>query len=270
MATHLRTTLALAALLAAASAQAQITIYEHENFEGRSMTASEQVRNFARNGFNDRSSSVVVANERWEVCEDRNFQGRCMVLRQGRYASLHAMGMNDRISSVRVVNRNTRIDDDRYAPAPLVVNDYRRRRDERLYEADVTSVRAVLGQPERRCWVEQEQVAPERRSANVPAALAGALIGGILGHQIGGGSGRDIATVGGVVAGGAVGANIGRNDRGQQVVTRDVQRCATVRGEDRPDYWDVTYTFRGEVHQVQMAQPPGRTITVNRKGEPRA
>lgn len=270
MATPLRTALALATLLATASAHAQLTIYEHENFEGRSITANEQVRNFARNGFNDRSSSAVVTNERWEVCEDRNFQGRCTVLRQGRYASLQAMGMNDRISSVRAISRDARVAEDRYAPAPLVVSDYRRRRDERLFEADVTAVRAVLGQPERRCWVEQEQVAPERRSANVPAALAGALIGGILGHQVGGGSGRDIATVGGAVAGGAVGANIGRNERGQQVTTRDVQRCAAVRSDDRPDYWDVTYIFRGETHQVQMAQPPGRTITVNRRGEPRA
>ena len=122
--------------------------------------------------------------------------------------------------------------------------DYRRRRDERVYEADVTSVRAVLGTPEQRCWVEREQVAQERSSANVPGAIAGAIIGGILGHQIGSGRGNDVATVGGVVAGGVVGANVGR-DGGTQTYAPDVKRCEDVPGSAQPAYWDVTYNFRG-------------------------
>jgi uncharacterized protein YcfJ len=43
-----------------------------------------------------------------------------------------------------------------------------------------------------------------------------------------------------------------------------------VPSQAKPDYWDVTYTFRGQEHHVQMVTPPGRTITVNRLGEPRA
>jgi len=38
----------------------------------------------------------------------------------------------------------------------------------------------------------------------------GALAGGILGHQVGGGSGRVLATMIGTVAGAAIGGNIGR------------------------------------------------------------
>lgn len=180
------------------------------------------------------------------------------------------MGLNDRVSSVRAVNWNARIDDNRYAPAPVARRDgrdYRRRGREQVYEANVTSVRAVVGTPEQRCWVEREQVVQERSDVNVPGAIAGAIIGGILGHQIGGGSGRDIATAGGAVAGGVVGANIGRG--GQQAQTQDVQRCANVPGPVRPDYWDVTYNFRGQEHRVQMTAPPGRTVTVNEQGEPR-
>ena len=93
------------------------------------------------------------------------------------------------------------------------------------------------------------------------------MIGGILGHQIGGGRGRDVATAGGAVAGAAIGANAGRG--GGQVYAQDVQRCATVQGQGRPEYWDVTYNFRGLEHRVQMSAPPGRTITVNGNGEPR-
>ncbi len=41
----------------------------------------------------------------------------------------------------------------------------------------------------------------------VGAAVTGALIGGALGNQLGGGSGKDILTAGGAVAGGMAGNN---------------------------------------------------------------
>jgi uncharacterized protein YcfJ len=151
----------------------------------------------------------------------------------------------------------------------MPVYDSRRRGGERLYEANVTSVRAVLGTPERRCWVEREQVSQQRDGVNVPGAIAGAVIGGILGHQVGGGRGKDIATAGGAIAGAAVGANIGRDGSGQQVATQDVQRCDSAPSQSRPDYWDVSYNFRGQDHRVQMSAAPGPTVVVNEQGEPR-
>jgi len=144
------------------------------------------------------------------------------------------------------------------APAP----DYRRRPNETLYEVPVSSSRAMYGQTGQRCWMEREEV--ERRRS-VPGAIVGGVIGGILGHQIGGGTGRDIATVGGAVAGAAVGSNVGRG--GTQ--TQEVQRCEAVSDNNAPQYWDVTYIFRGMQHSVQMTSPPGRTILVNDRGEPR-
>lgn len=263
--------IALAVAIAAMAAQAgaEVTFYEHDGFQGRTFTTQSRVNNLQRVGFNDRASSVVVTSDRWEVCEDADFSGKCVVLRPGSYASLGAMGLNDRLSSVRVVNRRAELDDSRYAPAPVVDRDYRRRRNERLYEANVTSVRAVVGQPSQRCWVEREQVVQEQRNSNVPAGIAGAVIGGILGHQIGGGTGRDLATVGGAVAGAAVGSRISRDRNGREVTTQDVRRCETTPAS-APDYWDVTYTFRGIEHRVQLTAPPGPTVTVNRDGEPRA
>ena len=67
--------------------------------------------------------------------------------------------------------------------------------------------------------------------------------------------------------GAAVGANV--HSGGNQVVTQDVQRCRTVQGNVNPDYWDVTYVFRGREHRAQLASPPGPTLTVNGNGEPR-
>lgn len=268
MNTLLKNALAVAGVAVATQAAAQATFYERENFTGESFTTEKRIGNFARYGFNDRASSVVVVGERREVCEDVKFSGRCVVLRPGRYRSLAAMGLNNRVSSVRIVGRDARVDDNRYAPDPIADNDYHRRNNEQLYEANVTSIRAVVGPPEQRCWLEQEQIPREKSKANVGGAIAGAVIGGILGHQVGGGRGKDIATVGGAVAGGTIGANVGRTE--QPETTKDVQHCASTPSQARPEFWDVTYNFRGQEHAVQMTEPPGTTITVNERGEPRA
>ncbi|WP_395703540.1 beta/gamma crystallin-related protein [Aquabacterium sp.] len=263
-----RAALAVAAALAAAQAGAQVTFYEHDGFQGRAYSTDHRIGNLARVGFNDLASSVVVSSDRWEVCEDAGFSGRCRVLRPGSYPSLRAIGLNDRLSSVRRLERDEYVADARYAPLPPPVReDFHRRHNERLYQAEVTSVRAVLAQPERRCWVEREQVGSVR-SDTVGAGIAGAVIGGILGHQVGGGTGRDLATVGGAVAGAALGSRIARDAQGQPVV-QDVRRCESVPAQARPEYWDVTYRFRGIEHHVQMTVPPGPTLIVNRDGEPR-
>ncbi|MGE3176316.1 MAG: beta/gamma crystallin-related protein [Vicinamibacterales bacterium] len=256
---------------APAPQEAKASFYEREDFQGRSFATTKRIGDFTRFGFNDRASSASIAGDRedrWEVCEDARFRGRCLVLRPGNYPSLAAMGLNDRISSARQIARDARVEERRYAPAPLPAYGYRRRSDERLHEARVTSARAVLGTPEQRCWVERERISQERGAANVPAAIAGAIIGGILGHQVGGGRGQSVATAGGAIAGAAVGANIGR-DRGEQGHAQDVRRCEDVPGGATPDYWDVTYEFRGVEHRVQMVNRPGNTITVNGQGEPR-
>ena len=240
---------------------ASVTFFEREQFGGRSFTTQERIGNFERFGFNDRASSAEVFGTSWQVCDDVQYGGRCVVLPPGRYPSLSTMGMNNSISSVQ---------DLRVGGGPLVAYDARVRGNERLYEVPVTSVRAVVGPPEQRCWVEREQVPQEQRrsSTNVPAAIAGAVIGGILGHQVGDGRGRDLATIGGVVGGGLLGANVGRGSG--QPATQDVQKCANVQTQTPPALWDVTYTFAGQEHRIQMTMDPGPTVIVNDRGEPRS
>jgi uncharacterized protein YcfJ len=254
--------------LLAGAAQANVIFYEHDNFEGRSFQSSNRINNLQRGGFNDKASSVIVFNERWEICDDEQFRGRCVILRPGRYSSLSELNLNDRVSSARAVSRNSRISDDRYIPTPAPIYDNRRRQNERVYDAPVTDVRAVMGAGSQRCWIEREQ-APQRTDdgRNVPGALLGAVLGGVLGHQIGGGRGNDLATAGGAVAGAVIGSNAGRNDYGS--TTQDVRRCENV-GQGRPAYWDVTYEWRGRVHHAQTTFAPGATLRVNAQGEPRA
>jgi len=253
----------------AAPTMAQINLYEGERFEGRSISSERRLPDLGRSGFQDGVSSVIVLDERWEVCEDARFRDRCKVLKRGRYPSLSAMGLNERVGSVRPVGANERVDPRRYGPGVVSFSEARRRRNDRLYQAPVSAVRAVMGPPEQRCWMEREAMGPQRDgNHNVPAALAGAVIGGILGHQIGGGTGRDIATVGGVMAGAAVGSRVG-NDRQVEGSTREVQRCANVSDTGPVDHYEVSYSFRGQTHQIQTISPPGATVTVNRQGEPR-
>ena len=245
-----------------AAATDAVIFYEGDNFRGRTFSTQEAVPNFISFGFNDRASSIVVNSQRWEVCDDANFGGRCVVLQPGRYPSLSSMGLNDRISSVRMV-AGPRAENERDTS-----NRWQRRDNEQLFVVPVSSVRAVVATPEQRCWIEQEPVAEAASdNRNVPGAVIGAIIGGVLGHQVGGGTGRDIATAGGAVAGAVVGSRVGTD--GRRVQTQDVQRCKSVPSTRATDYWDVSYTFRGREHRVQMSSQPGPTITVNREGEPR-
>jgi uncharacterized protein YcfJ len=224
--------------------------------------------NFSPLGFNDRASSAVVERDRWIVCEDSGYRGKCIVLVPGDYPSLAPFDMNNRISSARPVQGNEKIS---YLvvtppPAPAPAYPYRWRPEEKLFEVPVSDARAVVGPPEQRCWVERQQVA-QPSQPNVAGAIIGGVLGGVLGHQIGGGTGKTVATVGGAIAGTAVGANVGKSPGG--VYDQDVQRCEAVPGSAKPEYWDVTYYFGGVEHHMQMSTPPGQTIWVNDRGEPR-
>ena len=258
--------LGAAAVLLSAQSMAQITFYEGEGFRGRAFTTEQTMPDFNRAGFNDRASSVVVDGGRWEVCEDSAFRGRCVVLRQGAYDSLSRLGVNDRLSSVRNVNERGHYRNEAPEPLPVANYDYRRRTNERVYEADVTSVHAVVGPADRHCWVERGQVESSRGPRNVGGGIVGAVIGGIIGHQIGGGRGKDVATVGGAAVGAVVGSNQGRSS--SQGQGGDVRRCETA-ASGPPEYWDVVYNYRDVEHHVQMTEPPGATIYVNEDGEPR-
>ena len=101
----------------------------------------------------------------------------------------------------------------------------------------------------------------------------GAILGGVLGHQIGGGSGRTVATIGGAALGGFVGSRIGRNmDRNDQLKTaealeksRDGQ-AATWRNADNGQQYSVTPTKTYQAHRATAATSrPSRKSRVGRR-----
>jgi uncharacterized protein YcfJ len=235
----------------AMQAAAQITLFEREGFEGETISTAKGIDHLRRNGRHDRVASIVVLRDRWEVCESPRF--RCIILPPGKYPSLRAMGLNDRVSSVRVVNGSTRIDAHRHALAPPTANDYGHRHIERQYEAHVTAVHAVVGPPGERCWIEREQVVRHRNNAKkAPPPIDVAGVGGILGYQVSYSRGQNTATA----------------DGGQEGYASIVRRCETVPRDTRPEYWKITYEFRGREHRMQTTAAPGSTVTVNERGEP--
>lgn len=139
-------------------------------------------------------------------------------------------------------------------------------------QADVTSVRGVYnGGSETRCWVESQDVVSRGNSeVNVPGAIVGGIIGGVLGHQVGGGRGRDVATAGGAVAGAALGANAGRDGRDDRdrISERQIEHCRDVPSSSRPSYWNVQYTYDGQVFNTQLDYEPGPQIPVRVSVEP--
>jgi len=225
-----KTALAVCTLVLSSQAMAQIVLYEREGFRGRSVVVAKDMRNLDRRGLGDKASSIVVERGRWEVCEQPRFQGKCAVLRRGNYANLRGTGLENNISSIRKAGEGRRYDNEPQAAAGDEYQ-YRRRASERTTEVPLTSVRAIMGPANQRCWVERQQVPMDQN-----AAVAGAVMG-VLGYQVG-------------------------------PATQNVQRCATVQGA--PAHYEVTYNFRGSARTAQMAAPPANNrIIVNQQGEPR-
>lgn len=92
------------------------------------------------------------------------------------------------------------------------------------------------------CGVVQDvqQVYVEGEGRGTLGAVIGAVAGGVLGHQVGGGKGKQAATVAGAVAGGVAGHEIGkRSGGGQQLAWRvtvrlDNGQYATVTQREDP------------------------------------
>jgi uncharacterized protein YcfJ len=97
-------------------------------------------------------------------------------------------------------------------------------------------------------------------------AAIGAVAGGVLGHQVGSGSGNTAATVGGAVLGGIAGHQIEkRNDRDDQP-DLDKSRCRNVGTADagRIDGYDVRYSYRGQEYVTRLDHDPGSTLRLGR------
>ena len=108
----------------------------------------------------------------------------------------------------------------------------------------------------------EQQVEP-RDKHRIAGTAIGAVVGGIVGHEIVSGKADDAATAAGAVAGGYAGNQIQK--KMQQGNTESVaqNRCTTVYDSERvPAGFDVTYEWEGRQEVVRMDEAPGERIRI--------
>lgn len=151
---------------------------------------------------------------------------------------------------------------------------------DQFYEATarVVSVEPIYRQvevsvPVEECWREKVRVTSYRDYSrdSFVAPIAGAILGGVVGNQFGGGSGKDALTLGGALLGATIGDNV-RKRHHRSMSPRYQQRCTTAyRYETRKelDGYHVLYRYDGEVSRIRMPYDPGHTIRVRVSVSPR-
>jgi outer membrane lipoprotein SlyB len=103
------------------------------------------------------------------------------------------------------------------------------------------------------CGIVQGVHAEKRKGQGGAAGIVGgAVVGGLLGHQIGGGSGRTLATVGGAAAGGYVGNEV------QKQVNSTTTWVTTVRMRDG--------SMRRFEQPARPAWRPGMAVRAGERG----
>ena len=109
---------------------------------------------------------------------------------------------------------------------------------------------------------------PVRDQHQIAGSVLGAVAGGLLGNQIGGGSGKKIATVAGAVGGGYAGNKVQENMQAGDTYTTTETRCSTAydSSEEVVGY-DVKYRLDGKDGRVRMDRDPGSRIALNEAGE---
>ena len=102
----------------------------------------------------------------------------------------------------------------------------------------------------------------------VKTPVLGAVAGGVIGHQFGGGRGKDIATVAGALGGGYAGNQIQGSMQENDTYTTTQQRCKTVydKSEKMLGY-DVTYKIGDQQGKIRMDKDPGSQIPLDNNGQ---
>ncbi|HVQ05859.1 MAG TPA: glycine zipper 2TM domain-containing protein [Burkholderiaceae bacterium] len=111
--------------------------------------------------------------------------------------------------------------------------------------------------------VQVKRQAPVKDEHRIAGTAIGAIAGGVIGHQIGGGSGKKLATVGGAAAGGYAGNQVQKNMQQKDVVTTTERQCKTVQDKSQKLVgYNVTYRLDGKEGTVRTSFKPGDKLPV--------
>ncbi len=110
--------------------------------------------------------------------------------------------------------------------------------------------------------------APVKDQHQIAGTAIGAVVGGLLGNQVGGGNGKKIATVAGAVGGGYAGNKVQEGMQERDTYTTTETRCHTVTDtSEKLVGYDVKYQLDGKIGQVRMEHDPGQRIPLSDSGQ---
>jgi len=105
---------------------------------------------------------------------------------------------------------------------------------------------------------------PVQDSNRLAGTAVGAVVGGLLGSQVGGGNGKKIATVAGAVGGGYAGNQVQGRMQANDTYSTTETRCSTVTdSHEKIVGYEVKYDLEGKSGQVRMDRDPGQRIPVH-------
>lgn len=128
----------------------------------------------------------------------------------------------------------------------------------------VDPVRKTVNNPRQVCHDEVvSHTTPPKDQHQIAGTAIGAVLGGVLGHQVGGGKGKTLATVAGAVGGGYAGKKIEQSRQHANVTTTTERRCQTVNNTSSKIVgYDVRYEYNGVTRTVRMDHDPGDRVQV--------
>ncbi len=138
--------------------------------------------------------------------------------------------------------------------------------------ADVLAVEPVketIKTPRQECRdVTVTHQRPVKDQYKIAGTAIGAIAGGLLGNQVGGGNGKKLATVAGAVGGGYAGNKVQGHLQNNDTYTTTETQCKTVTDtSEKLVGYNVKYEIDGKVGQVRMDRDPGSRIPLGKDGQ---
>ncbi|MDU5453391.1 MAG: glycine zipper 2TM domain-containing protein [Pseudescherichia vulneris] len=132
-----------------------------------------------------------------------------------------------------------------------------------------TPIKETVKTPRKECRnVTVTHRRPVQDENRLTGSVLGAVAGGVIGHQFGGGRGKDVVTVVGALGGGYAGNQVQGAMQERDTYTSTQQRCKTVydKSEKMLGY-DVTYKIGDQHGKIRMENDPGTQIPLDSNGQ---
>ncbi len=121
-----------------------------------------------------------------------------------------------------------------------------------------------ISSPQRECWNEPRNHRPTAQNKSYTSTIASGIIGGVIGNQFGGGSGKTVMTVAGTLLGGSLGNDYNNKSQARSSYNNH-ENCRVTnnyREEQRIDGYQVTYRYQGKTYSTEMEHHPGKHLPI--------